>query len=144
MTIPAQSSSAPSSTPSATPVPEPGPTATPTAVPAGFVTACAEAIEELRASRKLLASQGILFERQDELLKLERDITASVKNLRTLDAQQIAELNKALAAKDRVIAAVEAEVVVLKKQRMTFLRKVKYIAIGIVAGAAVCAVACRK
>lgn len=108
------------------------------------MTACAEAIEELRASRKLLASQGILFERQDELLKLERDITASVKNLRNLDAQQIAELNKALAAKDRVIAAVEAEVVVLKKQRMTFWKKVKWAAKGAAVGIVVGAVLINK
>lgn len=128
----------PSSTPSATPVSDT------TQVPAGFVRACSEAIEELRASRKLLESQGILTDRQDELLKIERQITDSVKNLRTLDAQQIAELQKALAAKDRVIAAVEAEVVVLKKQRMTFLKKAKWFFIGGLGGAAVCAVFCRK
>ncbi len=113
-------------------------------MPPGFVAACGEAIEELKASRKLLESQGILVDRQDELLKLEREITGKVKDLRTLDASQIAELNKALAAKDRVIAAVEAEVVVLKKQRMTFWKKTKYFIIGAAAGVVIGAIAINK
>lgn len=103
-------------------------------MPEGFVRACAEAIEELRATRKVLESDGVLFARQGELLKIERDITAKVKDLRVLDAAQISELNKALAAKDRVIAAVEAEVVVLKKQRVTLWKRFKWIAYGAAAG----------
>lgn len=128
VTIRAQNSSAVSSQPSATPAPETTP------LPAGFVQACGEAIEELRATRKALASQDILSSRQDELLKLERQFSDGLKNLRSLDAAQISQLEKAIAAKDRVITATEAEVAVLKKQRMTVWKKVKWFVIGGAAG----------
>lgn len=134
VTIPVRSSYAQSSTPSASPATD----ATPT-VPAGLVAACAEAVEELRASRKLLASQGELIERQDEMLKLEGEIATLAKRVNDLSQKEIAQLRVALAAKDRVIAATEAEVAVLKKQRMTVWKKIKWFvyggAVGVAAGA---------
>jgi uncharacterized protein involved in exopolysaccharide biosynthesis len=88
----------------------------------------------LTAARKLLASQGSLIEKQNELLGLENQLSAGLRNLRTLDAEQKIELQKAVDAANRQIAALEAEIVVLKKKRFTFLKAVKYILIGVAAG----------
>lgn len=110
-------------------------------MPDGLVAACAEAVEELKASRKLLESQGVLIERQEEMLKLEGEISTLGKKVRELDAKEIAQLRLALSMKDRVITAAEAEIAVLKKQRMTFWKKGKYLLIGLGAGVVVGAVA---
>lgn len=80
---------------------------------------------ELKAARELLASQGALIERQDEMVKLERQISDGLRNLRNLDAAEKDELQKALAAKDRVIAAVEAENALLKKSKCGMWCKAK-------------------
>lgn len=92
----------------------------------------------------MLKSQGALIERQTELQDLENQIVAGLKNLRTLDAEEKQLLRNAIAAAGRQVAALEAEVVVLKRQRMTFWKKAKYFIYGGIAGAAVCAVACRR
>lgn len=107
------------------------------------MAACAEAVEELKASRNLLASQGILIERQTEMLKLEGEISDLGKRIRDLDAKEIAQLRLALAMKDRVITAAEAEIAVLKKQRMTFWKKAKWFIVGGVVGVAAGAVLTR-
>lgn len=109
-------------------------------VPRGLIDACAEAVQELRASRKSLASKDILIERQDEMLMIERQISDLLKTKETLSAAEIEQLKNALAAKDRVIAASEAQIEVLKKNQMTFGKKIKYVAIGIVIGLAATAV----
>lgn len=120
----AQTSSAPTSRPSATPVDK----------DEALRRACAEAVEELAAARKLLHSQGLLIGKQDELLKIEREIREAMKDLRNLDARQKEELLKALAAKDRVIAALESEVAVYKKKRFTLWKGAKIVVVAFAAG----------
>ena len=121
-TIRAQSSSAPNSQPSATPVDE-----------SALRRACAEAVEELRSARKVIEAQDKEIKVKAELVALEKQISDGLKDLRTMDAAQIAELQKALDAKDRVIAAYEAEIVVLKRNRWSWWKVTKT---AIVAGAA--------
>lgn len=111
------SSSAASSTPSATPV----------TADAGLVKACAEAVEELRAARELLKSQGKQIEKQAELITLEREISAGLKDIRTLDAAEKAALRDAITAKDVLIKQ-------LKSERATLWKKVKWIVYGAAAG----------
>lgn len=110
-------------------------------MPAGLVAACAEAVEELKAARKLLESQDLLIERQQQMLKLEDEISGLLKRSNELSDKEIAALRLALAHKDRVITAAEAEIAVLKKQRMTFWKKAKWFVIGGAAGIVVGAVA---
>lgn len=126
-TLRAQTSSAANSQPSATPVSQDD----------ALRAACAEAIEELRAARKLLSAQGVQIQKQDELLALEKQITSGVKDLRTLDAEEKQALRDAVAAANRQVTALEAANAVLKKQRMTFWKKAKYFLIGGAAGAIV-------
>lgn len=99
----------------------------------GLIRACAEAVEELKAARNLIKSQRTTIARQDELLDLEKKLSAGLKNIRTMDAAEKDELRKALAAKDRAITALESEVKVLKKRKFTIWKAVKII---IVAGSA--------
>jgi multidrug efflux pump subunit AcrA (membrane-fusion protein) len=106
--------------------------------------ACGEAVEELRAARKLLASQNVQIEKQAELLALEKEISLGLKNLRTMDAGEKAALRDALSAKDRQIASLEAAIAELKKQRFTFWRKLKVAALGTAVGIIVGAVLLKK
>lgn len=99
-----------------------------------MIKACAEAVEELRAARALLEARGIQIERQNELIKLERTINANIERLRDLDAQEKAELRNALAAAERQIAAVNAQVEVLKKERPSIWSKLKWVTYGVAAG----------
>lgn len=122
MTLRAQSSSAVNSQPSATPVDN-----------TALLRACAEAVEELRAARKYIAAQELQLKVADELIALEKEISAAQKNINRLSAAEIEQLNKALAAKDRVIAAYEAEIAVLKKKN-SFWSKAKWFLIGGAAG----------
>ncbi|HUF02806.1 MAG TPA: hypothetical protein VMM38_01380 [Aridibacter sp.] len=100
----------------------------------GLRRAAAEAVEELRAARVLLEKQGIQIEKQRELLQLEREISAKLKNLRTLDEDEKAELRRAIAAKDRVIGALEKENAVLRKKRFTLWKGIKVAAVAVAAG----------
>lgn len=108
-----------SSQPSATPVSD-----------EAFRRAVAEALEELRAARKLIEAQGQELKVKDELIALEKQLSAGLKDLRTLDAAERKALSDALAAKDRVIAAYEAEIVVLKKNKFTWWKAFKTAAVG--------------
>lgn len=99
-----------------------------------FRRMCAEALEELRAARRLITAQGKESKLLVEMIELEREISTGLKNLRNLDAAEVVQLKKAIDAKDRVIAALEAEVVVLKKNRWGFWKKAKAIAAGVGAG----------
>lgn len=99
----------------------------------GLRKACAEAVQELKAARKLLAAQNIEIEKQEQMLALETQISAKLKDLRTLNEQEKRELRKALAAKDRIIISLEYANSVLEKQRLTTWKVLK---IAIVAGAA--------
>lgn len=99
----------------------------------GLIKACAEAVEELKAARVGLEKQGRQIEKQKELLAVERDISAKLKNINSLSEREKDELRKVLAAKDRVISSLESEVVILKKQRFTLWKAVK---IGLAAGGA--------
>lgn len=127
----AQTSSVPVSSPSATPVNDPD---------AGLRAACAEAVEELKAARKLLASQGVQIEKLNELADLEGKVSTGLKNLRTMDAEEKLSLRNAVAAAEREITAIRAENAVLKKQRMTLWKKAKVFVVGAAAGLVVGAV----
>ncbi|MEZ5421837.1 MAG: hypothetical protein R2682_01925 [Pyrinomonadaceae bacterium] len=133
----AQTNSAESSPALATPAPEATPSVTPTpdSNDAALRRACADAVDELKAARKLIASQTALIDRSGELNLLERQFSDGLKNLRTLDAAEKQKLTEALAAKDRVIANIEAENAVLRKQRNTFWKKLKVFTIGAAASA---------
>lgn len=99
-----------------------------------LLRACAEAVEELRAARKLIDARGVEIRRYDELLRLEREISAKAKAINELSEMERAELRKALMAKDAQIAALEAAIVVLKKERSTVWKTVKNIGLGVAAG----------
>jgi len=117
--------------------PTPSSNSVPSATPApddGFRRAVAEALEELRAARKLIEAQGAEIKVKDELIALERQLAEGQKHLNELNESQKAELLKAVAAKDKVIADYEAEIVVLKKQRTSFLRKAELVVFGAAAG----------
>ena len=133
-TLRAQTSSAANSQPSATPVTQDD----------ALRSACAEAVEELKAARKLLNSQGLQIDKQNELLLLESKVSFGLKNLRELDAEEKTQLRNAVAAATRETAAIRAANEVLKKNQVTFLKKAKWFIYGAVTGAAVCAVLCRK
>jgi hypothetical protein len=105
--------------------------------------ACAEAIEELRAARQLIASQDDLIGRRAELDRLRDQIETGLKNLRILDAEEKQHLRDAVAAANREVAAIRAENAVLKKKQMTAWKKAKWFVIGGVVGVAICAVACK-
>ncbi|MCC7308313.1 MAG: hypothetical protein IT173_12160 [Acidobacteria bacterium] len=111
------------SQPSATPVPD-----------EAFRRAVAEALEELRAARKVIDAQKSELKIAYELIALERQVSDGLKNIRTLDAAERQQLQQALAAKDRVIAAYEAEIVVLKKNRWSGWKWIKAAAVGAGAG----------
>lgn len=91
-------------------------------------------MEELQAARKLLASQGVQIAKQNELIALEQQIGTGLKNLRTLDAEQKADLYKAIDAANRETSALRAEIAVLKKNQVTLWKKVKWFVIGGAAG----------
>lgn len=93
----------------------------------GLIKACAEAVEELRAARLLLASQNKQIALQADLLALEKQISAGLKDIRKLDADEKQALRDALAAKDEAIKG-------LKKNQMTVLKQIKYLVIGAAAG----------
>lgn len=132
-TTQAQDSSATNSQPSATPVPDDV-----------FRRAVAEALEELRSARKLIEAQSLELKIKDELIALERQLSDGQKNLRTMDAAELAALRTALSAKERVIAAYEAEIVLLKKKRWSFWKVVKTAAVAGAAGLVVGAIVVNK
>lgn len=123
----------PSSQPSATPVSD-----------EAFRRAVAEALEELRAARKVIEAQDREIKIKDELLALEKQLNEGLKNLRSLDAAQLAEVEKAVAAKDRVIAAYEAEIAVLKRNRWSTWKWIKAAAVGAAAGIVIGAIAVNR
>lgn len=96
--------------------------------------ACAEAVEELKAARQLLKSQGALIERQNELFSLEKQISTGLKDLRVLDDAEKQSLRNAVAAAMRETTAVRAENAVLKKNQVTTWKTVKRVAVGAAAG----------
>lgn len=113
------------------------PTSVTRATDDGLVKACAEAVEELRAARTLLASQGKQIALQAELLNLEREISTGLKNIRTLDAAEKTALRDAITAKDVAIKE-------LKKNQFTMWKKVKVFVIGAAAGLIIGAVIVNK
>lgn len=122
------------------------PSAIPAATPElnrddGLRRACAEAVEELRAARRLIEAMDRELKSAREVIRLEREISEGLRRLDSMSAAETAELRKALEAKDRVIAAYEAEIAVLKRQRASFWKKAKIAivaaAAGIIAGAVI-------
>lgn len=144
LTTQAQTSYVPSLPISDTRAPEPSATPPQTGDDTQLRRACAEAVEELRAGRKLLASQDVEIRLQGELLALEKEISAGLKNLRNLDESEKQALRAALDAKDRQIAALDAVIVELKKRRFTFWKKIKTFAVGAAAGIVIGALVLKK
>lgn len=132
LTLRTPSSYAQSSPSSAIPVTTPTPAADPN--DAGLRAACAEAVEELRAARRLLNAQGLQIDKQAELIALERQVGTGLKDLRTLDAQEKEQLRLAVAAATREVAAIKDANQVLKKNQVTFWKQLKWIVIGAAAG----------
>lgn len=130
--LPAQVSYAQTSPDSAIPVTTPTPAADPN--DAGLRAACAEAVEELKAARRLINAQGLQIDKFGELVGLERQLSTGLKNLRTLDAQEKDELRNAIAAANREVAAVKSANQVLKKNQVTFWKQFKWVVIGGAAG----------
>ena len=127
----AQTNSAPSSLPSATPVSlDPD---------AALRRACGDAVDELKSARKLIEAQGTEIGKLRDLADLQNTIEQGLKDLRTLDASQKQALQDAVDAANREIAALKDEIAILKKQRMTWWKKAKYVLIGALVGAAVIA-----
>lgn len=126
----AQTSSAGSSQPSTIPAASPTPD-----TDAALRQACSDAITELAAAKRLIASQGILIKNDAEVQAIQDQLINGLKNLRTLDAEEKQDLRRAIDAAGRQTAALEAEVAVLKKQKFTFWKAVKYVVYGAAAGA---------
>lgn len=96
--------------------------------------ACAEAVEELKVSRTALEKQGVLIEKQRELLEIETQISSKLKDINSLSELEKMELRNALTAKDNAIAALEEEVKLLKKNRFTLWKAAKVAAVAAAAG----------
>lgn len=96
--------------------------------------ACGEAVEELRAARKLITAQGVEIERYDEILKLEQTISTKLRQISTLSDQEKAELRAALSDKDRQVASLEAAIAALKRDRPSFWKKFGWVVVGAGAG----------
>lgn len=96
--------------------------------------ACNDAIAELRAARKLIDAQQVELGRYAEILKLETEIRSQMKRINELGDQEKKELRSALDAKDRQVAALEAAIAVLKRDRPSFWKKLGWVAIGAGAG----------
>lgn len=93
-----------------------------------------DALSELRAARKLIDAQGVEIQRYDELLKLEREIAGRLKQINSLSDEEKAELRRAIDAKDRQVASLEAAIAALKRERPSFWKKLGWIAAGAGAG----------
>lgn len=106
---------------------------------AGLRAACNDTLNELLKARVLIKDQDDQLERYQKLTALDDQISAGLKNLRTLDAEEKQHLRDAVAAADKEIAAVRGENAVLKKKQMTVFKKIKYAAIGGMLGIAISA-----
>lgn len=118
----AQNPSAPNSQPSATPVDI-----------SGLLKACNEAAQELAAARKLINAQDSELKSVKDAYALERQITELLKQKDSLSSAEIEQLRNALSAKDRVIAALEAELAIYKKKNSVW-SKLKWFIVGAAAG----------
>ncbi|QQS33508.1 MAG: hypothetical protein IPM50_02685 [Acidobacteriota bacterium] len=100
--------------------------------------ACAEAIEELRAARRLIRSQDALIVSQGGLVELERQISDGLKRIRTLDAEEKELLSSAVAAARREVDAIRGANEALKRNQATFWKRLKWVvvggAVGVIAG----------
>lgn len=92
----------------------------------------------------MIEAQNLELKIKDELIALERQVSDGQKNLRKLDAAELQALRDAITAKDRVIAAYEAEIVVLKKNRWSAWKWVKAAAVGAGVGIVVGAIVLRR
>lgn len=82
----------------------------------------------------MIQARGIETQLLIEMIQLEREISKTLRQKDALSAEQIQKLEMALAAKDRVIAAYEAEIVGLKKNRWGFWKKVQAVGVGVAVG----------
>jgi predicted RNase H-like nuclease (RuvC/YqgF family) len=102
--------------------------------------ACGEAVEELKAARKLIVAQRGELEVQRRVIELQERIEAGLKNWQSLSEREKDELRKALAAKDRVIDALERKVEVLEKRQWSVGKIVTVVIVSAAVGVAVGAV----
>lgn len=123
----------PSLQPSATPVTE-----------EGYRRAVAEALEELRAARKLIASQDVEIGVLTELNRLEREVSDKLKGLRAMDGDEIKELRLALDAAQRAMSTLEAQNALLKKNQWSTWKWIKAAAVGAAAGIVIGAIAVNR
>lgn len=98
----------------------------------GLRKACAEAVEELKAARKLLEKQSVEIEVQKRLLEIQTDIEQKLSNINQLSEREKEELRKSLAAKDREIDLLDRANLILRSRQMTTWKVIK---IAVVAGA---------
>lgn len=133
-TLRAQTNSAANSQPSGTPVSQ----------DEALRAACAEAIEELKAARKLIKAQDVALTKDAELASLQSQVEDGLRKLRALDAEEKANLWKAVDAANREITALKAANAVLKKNQVTVWKQIKWFVIGAGAGAAACAFFCNE
>ena len=96
--------------------------------------AAAEAIEEIKAARKLIGSQAEQIEKGKALYALQKQIESGLRNLLSLNEKEKQELRNAIAAKDTVIEALEAQIGILKKNRCGMVCKLKIAAAAAGAG----------
>lgn len=74
------------------------------------------------------------MQRYEDLLKLEQEIKAKMRDIASLSEAEKAELRKAIDAKDRQVAALEAAIVVLKANSWSTWKWIKAAAVGAGAG----------
>lgn len=110
------------------------PSPTPKATIEGLRRAAAEAIEEIKAARKLIGSQAEQIEKGKALYALQKQIESGLRNLLSLNEKEKQELRNAIAAKDTVIEALEAQIGILKKNRCGMVCKLKIAAAAAGAG----------
>lgn len=132
--ITASGSSRGQTTPTPTPSAASSPTSDTRANDDALRRACAEAVEELKAARRLIDARQIEVQRYEDLLKLEQEIKAKMRDIANLSEAEKAELRKAIDAKDRQVAALEAAIVVLKANRWSTWKWIKAAAVGAGAG----------
>lgn len=120
--------------PQPTPSASPSPSSDTRASDEALRRACADAVAELRAARKLIDAQQVELGRYAEILKLETEIRSQMKRIGELGDQEKTELRSALDAKDRQVAALEAAIAALKRDRPSFWKKLGWVVVGAGAG----------
>lgn len=110
------------------------PSVTPASDLTGLIKACGEAVEELKASRTAIQRQKAEIVLQAELLKLEKEISIGLRDIRTLDEKEKILLRQAIAASQDANLALKEQNLALKKQKFTLWKGIKAVTLGVAAG----------